>query len=139
MASNDAKAIGRRIRKYRIEKGITAARLADDASISRSYLSELETGAGNHKRPSAQVLYAIGSALGVSMSDLLGRPLILEPSTTPSASLRQFAEDEGLAESDVEMLTSIKFRGDAPQTAARWRFIYEAIRNSSGMDGRTRH
>jgi hypothetical protein len=28
----------------------------------------------------------------------------------------------------------IKFRGEAPRTPDRWRFIYRAIRNSSGMD-----
>lgn len=135
MARDDAKAIGRRIREFRAEKGITAAQLAKEADVSRSYLSELENGAGNHQRPSARVLYALGKALGVSMSELLGRPLILEPTRRPSASLRAFAELDGLSPSDVEMLASIQFRGDAPQTPDRWRFIYQAIRNSSSMDG----
>lgn len=134
MAKDDAAAIGKRIRKFREEKGMTAAQLARDAEISRSYLSELENGTGNHRRPSANVLYAIGKALGISMSDLLGRPMILEPPTKPPATLMEFAEIDGLSQSDVEMLASIKFRGGSPNTVERWRFIYQAIRNSSGMD-----
>jgi transcriptional regulator with XRE-family HTH domain len=134
MANDDAAAIGKRIRKFREDKGITAAQLARDAEISRSYLSELENGTGNHRRPSANVLYAIGKALGTSMSDLLGRPMILEPPTKPPATLLQLAEADGLSQSDVEMLASIKFRGGIPNTLERWRFIYQAIRNSSGMD-----
>jgi transcriptional regulator with XRE-family HTH domain len=134
MARDDARAIGKRIREFRAEKGVTAARLAKEANVSRSYLSELENGTGNHQRPSARVLYALGKALGVSMSELLGRPLILEPNSRPSASLRKFAELDELSPSDVEMLASIQFRGDAPRTPDRWRFIYQAIRNSRSMD-----
>jgi transcriptional regulator with XRE-family HTH domain len=134
MARDDANAIGQRLKAFRHEKGLTATQLAKEAGISRSYLSELESGAGNHQRPSGRVLYALGQALGVAMSDLLGRPLILETTTKPPASLLEFAEQEGLARSDIEMLASIKFRGDAPQTTERWRFIYQAIRNSTSMD-----
>ena len=68
------------------------------------------------------------------MSELLGRPLINGPVTEPPTSLRVFAEQDGLSPSDVEMLASIRFRGDAPSTPERWRFIYQAIRNSSSMD-----
>jgi transcriptional regulator with XRE-family HTH domain len=136
MARDDAKAIGKRIRSYRVEKDISAAQLAKGAGISRSYLWELENGTGNHRRPSANVLYALGKALGVSMSDLLGRPLIIETDTKPSPSLLKFAQEDGLAQADIEMLASIKFRGEAPRTPDRWRFIYQAIRNSSAMDRR---
>ncbi len=138
MAKDDARAIGKRIRKFREDKDTTAAQLAKDAGISRSYLSELENGTGNHRRPSANVLYALGKALGVSMSDLLGRPLIVESTSKPSSSLLRFAEEDGLAQADIEMLASIKFRGEAPRSSDRWRFIYQAIRNSSGIDRQRR-
>ncbi len=138
MAKDDARAIGKRIRKFREDKDTTAAQLAKDAGISRSYLSELENGTGNHRRPSANVLYALGKALGVSMSDLLGQPLIVESTSKPSSSLLRFAEEDGLAQADIEMLASIKFRGEAPRSSDRWRFIYQAIRNSSGIDRQRR-
>ena len=134
MAGDDARMIGKRIRRFRTEKGLTAAELADAAGISRSYLSELENGTGEHKRPSVQVIYRIGKALGVSMSELLGRPLITAPATKRPASLEKFAKLQKIPEADVDMLASIRFRGDAPQSVDRWRFIYNAIRSSASMD-----
>lgn len=135
MADTDVAAIGIKIRKYREEKGMSAAQLAEAAEISRSYLSELENNKGDHKRPSADKLYAIGKALGVSMSELLGRPLITAPTTEPPPpGLVQFAQENNLPDSDVEMLASIRFRGDAPQTPQRWQFIYNAIKTSASLD-----
>jgi transcriptional regulator with XRE-family HTH domain len=134
MPTDDAKAIGRRIRKFRTDKGLTAAQLANDAKISRSYLSELENGKGDHKRPSAQVMYRIGKALGVSMSELLGRPLITEPTSKRNASLETFAAEHRIPDTDVDMLASIRFRGDLPQTTERWSFIYQAIKTSKSLD-----
>ena len=32
------------------------------------------------------------------------------------------------------MLAGIAFRGEAPRTKERWAFIYDAIKNSAGMD-----
>jgi transcriptional regulator with XRE-family HTH domain len=103
--------------------------------VSKSYLSELENGNGSAQRPSADVLYRLGKALGVAMSDLLGRPVIIEPTRKRPASLVKFAKDANLPEADIEMLAGIKFRGDQPRTADRWGFIYQAIRNSEPMDG----
>jgi transcriptional regulator with XRE-family HTH domain len=134
MPPGDAKAIGGRITKFRKDKGMTAAQLAASAGISRSYLSELENGTGAHKRPSADVMYAIGKALGVSMSELLGRPLITGPPTNRPASLVRFAEMSNIPETDIDMLATIRFRGDAPQTPERWGFIYNAIKSSVNLD-----
>ena len=65
----------------------------------------MENNKGDHKRPSADKLYAIGKALGVSMSELLGRPLITAASSAPRPpGLTQFAADHNLPETDVEML-----------------------------------
>jgi len=90
------------------------------------------------KRPSADALYRLGSALGVSMSELLGRPMIVPSVVEPPESLLHYAEANGLPEADVRMLAAIKFRGEPPKTSARWAFIYQAIRNSAGMDGEQR-
>jgi transcriptional regulator with XRE-family HTH domain len=139
MPSDDAQAIGRRIKKFRTDKSMTAAQLADTAKISRSYLSELENGKGQHKRPSAQVMYRLGKALGISMSELLGRPLILDPSSKRPASLERFAREHKLPDADIDMLASIRFRGEVPQTAERWSFIYQAIKTSQSLDPPSRH
>jgi transcriptional regulator with XRE-family HTH domain len=128
--------IGSRIKKYREEKGMSASELAAKAGVSKSYLSELESAEEGVKKPSAEVLYAIGKALGVAMSDLLGRPIITAPRSKPPASLLRFKrENPKVPEADIEMLSQIQFRGAPPKSAERWEFIYQAIRNSESMDG----
>jgi transcriptional regulator with XRE-family HTH domain len=134
MSGNEGVGIGKRIKRFRMEKGMSAAELADAARISRSYLSELESGKGGHKRLSAQVMYKLGKALGISMSELLGRPLITAPPEKQPASLKRFAKKYRVPKADIDMLASIRFRGDPPQTDERWSFIYNAIKNSTSMD-----
>jgi len=127
--------VGQRVRRFRTDRGLSPSELAAKAGVSKSYLSELENGTGRAQRPSADVLYRLGKALGVAMSDLLGRPVIIEPTRERPASLVKFAKDAKLPEADIEMLAGIKFRGDQPRTPERWSFIYQAIRNSEPMDG----
>lgn len=124
--------IGDRIRKYRKERGLTLPALAEKAEMSKSYLWSLEN--DSDVRPSGDTLYAIAEALGVTMSDLLGRKLLAETHKRIPKELRDFAMEEGLPESDVQMLASIRFRGEQPRTVERWRFIYQAIKSSRGMD-----
>jgi transcriptional regulator with XRE-family HTH domain len=126
--------LGERIRLYRQERGMTLSQLAIDAKVSKGYLSSLEHN-HNERRPSAEIMYALAEALGVTMSDLMGRKLL--PGAVPSAvpeSLREFASEADLSEADLAMLASIQFRGEQPRSAARWRYIYESIRNSAQMD-----
>lgn len=127
--------IGQRIRKYRSDRGLSLSQLADLAKISKSYLWSLENEDG-HVRPSGESLYAIAEALGVTMSDLLGRRLLLTPSTSHAVptSLREFAAENNLPESDVRMLATIRFRGEVPKTKERWKYIYDAIRSSELFD-----
>jgi transcriptional regulator with XRE-family HTH domain len=86
------------------------------------------------RRPSADTLYAIAKALGVTMSDLMGRKLL--PAAAPQVpdSLREFADEERIPEADLSMLASIQFRGEQPRTKERWRYIYTAITTSRAID-----
>ena len=135
MADAPEQSVGARIKRYREDKGLTATELAVKADIAKSYLSALENG-DTHRRPSGETMYRLADALGVAMSDLLGRPILHTARSERPDSLIAFAEENNLPERDIEMLASISFRGDRPQTAKRWEFIYEAIRNSKGMDGK---
>ncbi|MEO3861867.1 helix-turn-helix transcriptional regulator [Acrocarpospora sp. B8E8] len=126
--------IGGRIRRYRHERQLNLSQLAEHASVSKGYLSALENDP-KARRPSAETLYAIAQALGVTMSDLLGRKLLPAASTEIPASLREFADEQGLPEADVRMLSAIQFRGEPPRTKERWRYIYIAIRTSEALDG----
>jgi transcriptional regulator with XRE-family HTH domain len=126
--------VGSRIKKYRQDRGMTASQLAAKSGVSKSYISELESDSGTGKHPSADKLYAIAKALGVAMSDLLGRPIITDPVSKHPPSLLAFAKQAKLPQADVEMLARIQFRGEPPKTQERWEFIYQAIRNSTAMD-----
>lgn len=113
---------------------MSLSQLAAKSGISKGYLWNLES-RSDRKRPSAETLYAIARALGVTMSDLLGRELL---ATTSSAevdpSLREFAKQDKLPHADVRMLASIQWRGDPPKTPERWRYIYQAIKLSRELD-----
>lgn len=65
---SDAKVIGKNIRKYRKQKGLTQETLAFDAEISVKMLSEYENGKHNI---SQEALSKIADALYVSVDELL--------------------------------------------------------------------
>ena len=119
--------LGERIKQRREEKGLTAADLARRASLSKGYLSEIES--GRAPRPSAEILYQIAVALGTTVADLLGKEVRPASQAIP-ASLREFAEDANLPQEDVQMLAQIRFRGEQPSTVDDWRYLYESIKRS---------
>ena len=61
-------AVGLRIRKTRLARGITQRALAGQAAISERYLAQLEAGRAN---PSLVLLHRIGTALGLSVRDFV--------------------------------------------------------------------
>lgn len=72
-------------------------------------------------------LQALADALGISIGDLLGSD---EDRVQIPESLRQFAEQERLTHADVRMLARISYRGEQPDTAAKWQLLYLAIRTT---------
>jgi transcriptional regulator with XRE-family HTH domain len=124
--------LGQRLRKFREDRDWTQATLAEQADVSKPYLSELESGAG--RRPSGQILLKLADALGVTIADLLGRQIMPDQEPDIPPSLREFANRKDLPESDVRMLAGIRFRGEAPRTEQRWEHIYNAIRTSHALD-----
>lgn len=132
MATKTKETLGERVRRYRDERSWTLTELAEKAGVSKGYLSDIERGVD--VRLSGDKLYDIASALGVTMSDLLGRELISEPKWKVSKSLESFALSHRLPKSDINMLASINFRGEPPKSEERWALIYSAIRSSEWMD-----
>lgn len=128
-----SKDIGKRIRKFRQEREMSVNHLAEITGISKSYLWSLEN-EESAARPSGETLYAIAKALGVTMSDLLGRRLLTDQPDTIPQTLQEFAKDHGLPATDVQMLARIQFRGEVPKTKERWQYIYDAIRTSEMFD-----
>lgn len=62
-------ALGARIRSERLRRGVSVRRLARDIGVSASLISQIET---DKSQPSVSTLYAITSALGISVEDLFG-------------------------------------------------------------------
>lgn len=123
--ASDAGDIGRRIKALRTQRQLSMSELAEKAGVSKSYLSTVESGTG--RRPGVAILHKIAVALGVTLADLMGRSVHTSLTADIPDSLREFAEDQHLPEADVQMLAGIKFRGEAPRTKEKWRFIYDAI------------
>lgn len=122
---SDVETIGSRIKALRSQRQLSLTELAEQAGVSKSYLSTVEHGTGT--RPGVAVLHKISVALGVTLADLLGRTVEVTHSTDMPESLRAFAIEQHLPETDVQMLAGIKFRGEAPRTKDKWQFIYNAI------------
>lgn len=63
--------MGRNVRDYRKQRGLSREQLALDAGMKRSYVSDLERGERN---PSVRALGRLAEALRVSPADLLMPP-----------------------------------------------------------------
>src|SRR4051794_36726298 len=119
--------LGERIRKRRDELQLSAAELARRAEVSKGYLSEVESGAA--PSPSGAVLLRLAKALGTTIADLLGEPLV--PAIgEPPPTLVAFAQQADLTQDDINMLSQIRFRGRQPTNEDDWRFIFESIRRT---------
>lgn len=60
--------VGRNVKRYRLEKGLTQEQFAELSGFSQQYLSDLERGRSN---PTVVTLFELASALGVSHVDLV--------------------------------------------------------------------
>lgn len=65
--SLESKKIGQKIRKLRIEKGITQEKLALDAGLNRAYIGFIERGERN---PSTETLSKIAKSLNVKLYEV---------------------------------------------------------------------
>ncbi|MDE5053932.1 helix-turn-helix transcriptional regulator [Niallia taxi] len=66
--------IGKRIRYLRLKKGYSISRLAKEAGVSKTYLSNLDRGLQNN--PSLQFLEKVVSKLGTSVDYLLSSEFV---------------------------------------------------------------
>jgi len=55
--------VGRNVKRYRLEKGLTQEQFAERSGFSQQYVSELERGQSN---PTVVTLFELATALGVS-------------------------------------------------------------------------
>ncbi|MFH9586588.1 helix-turn-helix domain-containing protein [Streptomyces luteogriseus] len=81
--------VGARIRQARLERGTSLRALAREIGVSASLVSQIETG---KSQPSVSTLYAITTALGISVESLfdaresaVASPIATSPATVPPA------------------------------------------------------
>ncbi|HET9138378.1 helix-turn-helix domain-containing protein [Actinophytocola sp.] len=72
MATSDLPSLGQRIREERINRGVSLRALAGEVGVSASMISQIENG---KSQPSVSTLYAITSALGVSIQEVFDAAL----------------------------------------------------------------
>ncbi|MFI0452828.1 helix-turn-helix domain-containing protein [Actinomadura sp. 6N118] len=68
--------VGPRLKRLRIERGVTLTSLAEVTGISKSTLSRLESG---QRRPSLELLLPIAQAHQVPLDELVGAPEVGDP------------------------------------------------------------
>jgi transcriptional regulator with XRE-family HTH domain len=92
MAASNVPDLGERIRAERLSRGLSLRGLAREVGVSASMISQIETGKA---QPSVSTLYAITSALGMSIQDVFDPsdggdgsapvPVVPRPTTTLQA------------------------------------------------------
>ena len=131
--------LAERLRTIRESKGFSLEDVASSAGISKTYLWELEKDTAAEKKPSADVLLRVASALSVTIADLLALATvqIREAPIQLAPSLQEFRDrmrqlGTPLSEQDLGDLTLMKFRGGQPQTADEWHQLYLTFVRTGG-------
>ena len=73
--------VGPRLKRLRVQRGVTLAALAQATGISKSTLSRLEAG---QRRPSLELLLPIAQAHRVPLDELVGAPQVGDPRVRPT-------------------------------------------------------
>lgn len=81
-AMDGRKRVAWNLRRIRVDRGLSQERLAIDAGVDPSYVSQIETETYN---PTVGVLDKLSAALGVDVGELL----LLPPDGTPPPPLRR--------------------------------------------------
>jgi transcriptional regulator with XRE-family HTH domain len=128
----DLVVLGQTIRSLRLGKEWSLAQLGEESAVSKAYLSDLEN--GNAGKPNIQYVYAVATALDVTLDDLLGdsKPKAHRREKRAHkelpAGLLELQQELGLTQEDVEMLSYVNFRGHRPRDKEGWRFLLEALK-----------
>lgn len=108
MPASEVPWLGARLREERLKRGISLRGLARDVGVSASMISQIETA---KSQPSVSTLYAITSALGISIEDVFSPPDATAP--TPAA-VSTLTVEHGLPVPVQAVLESIRGRRRGP-------------------------
>ena len=123
--------LANKITELREKAGLSLDDLAKKAAISKTYLWELEKDQSGTKKPSADILLRIASALSTTIAVLLDLPTVKVkeiPVEIPAAlqQLQERLKSQGtpLTPQDLRDLVTMQFRGGQPQTVDEWNQLY---------------
>jgi len=122
-----AESFGDKVRRHRLEEGLSQEELANRVGISRNYLSEIERGVATN--PSWQVMERLTTELGLRAEQQPNEETRL--AQLPPG-LAKFATSANLPRDDVLMLARIRYRGRQPTTPDEWKALYNVIRGIVG-------
>ena len=130
--------LAERIRNLREQRGLSQESLADMAKISKTYVWELERDTTGTKKPSADVLMKIATALSTTLANLLSLETVTmkEGPVEVPPSLSEFQKrmeklGSPLNDADLRDLARMKFRGGQPQTVDEWQQLYLVLASST--------
>ena len=127
-----ATTVGERIRRLLADRGMTLGDLHRQAGIAKGYLSELiNESDGNRRKPSAETLYAIGTVLGASVADLLGKTRLAEEMSSWPPGLAHYVIASNVPPQEARMLAGISARGRTPATPEDWKAVHRMIERYS--------
>jgi transcriptional regulator with XRE-family HTH domain/quercetin dioxygenase-like cupin family protein len=117
VASSAVPPIGARLRAERRRRDVSVRGLAREIGVSASLISQIET---EKSSPSVSTLYAITTALGISIEDLFGDPPVDDGSLADDAALDDAAlDDAALDEAVVDDAVVVEAQGErVPALAA---------------------
>lgn len=131
-------ALAQQLRDARKQVGLTLEKLAAESGVSKTYLWELENDPEGMKKPSAELLLKLASALKTTLADLLELPAVVvnETRIDVSRSLREFREfmehiGEPLTDEEFGDLASMRFRGGQPKSKDDWHDLYRTLRRTT--------
>ncbi len=133
-----ATSLGERIKEIRQSLGWTQDRLAQEAGVSKSFLSEIEN---DKASVSGEILLKIATALEASLDYLMkGESASVQRKPTPikiPPELSELAEEIGLRfKSTVALLSAHKSvlarrssKENSEMTKDKWRALYESLKD----------
>ncbi len=125
-----------RIKTLRTAKELSVAELAQMAGVSPPYLWQIENGA--KKNPSGEVLKRLAAALSTTVAEIIGTSLVIPKDTLKRIppSLKRLAgkkaKELDFRQEDIEMLTTIHFRGKRPDKEEDWELIFLFLKRILG-------
>lgn len=120
----DAKELGRQVLMRRKELDLTQGELAEQAGISRNYVSLIER--GEARNVSVNVLHELATVLGTTPAELSGQSGWADTLIPPT--LREFALQKDLSFGIVDRLARLPMRGKEPRTVEEWEQLYDLVR-----------